>query len=243
MAFKSAVVDVRRFDSRSVSWRKSFALFAGGACYIAIIFYPLFRSKDFLSAELPALIIFCVMFVGAFWYGTRNANKRYLVFTDVELKQVNIKKEFSIPWREIHLVQINKNRQAKVIGLSILMRSGKLWNVSGYVDMDALATQVTKYAKTGRIDGVLNSIRTKPWIGGLAGNILAIIILLGWRLFPKQVPFEFVFIPLLGLTMWLYPTKIGSDAAKRLLKHYLSGFLLLLGLIAISVVLLRVFAR
>lgn len=243
MAFKSADDGVPHFNSQPISWRKNFLLFAPLACYLAIIFYPASGFKDFLSADLPALVILCVITVGVFWYGKRNPKKRYLVVMATELKQVYGSKEFSYPWREIHLVQINKNGQGKVIGLSILMQSGKLWNVSGYADMDTLAKEVTKYAKTGRIDGLLNSIRTKPWIRSLAGNILMITCLLGWRLFPKQIPLDLVFIPVLGILMWLYPTKTGSVTTKRLSKHYLFGLLLLLGLIVISVVILRVFAR
>lgn len=243
MAFKFAVDDVRRFDLQPLSWRKYLVLFALGICYVAIFFYPLVGSKYFLSADLPALVICGVVFVGAFWYGSRNSKKSYLVFTDTDLKQVGMKIDFSFPWREIQLVQINKDRQGRVNSFSILMQAGKLWNISGYSDMDSAAKLVTKYAKTGQIDGLLNSIRTKPWIGLFAGNILTILVLLGWRLFPKQVPFELVFIPLVGLMMWLHPTKAGSDFNKRVLKHYLFVFLLLFGLIVIIAVMLRVFAR
>lgn len=249
MAFKANTDNILRFDSKPLSWRNYVAFFTLGACLFAIIviiFNPTTRYIDFLSANLSTLVIGCVIFIGTIWYSKRRLNKNYLVLTDTELKPVNSInrfKEFSIPWQDVKLVQISRNRKDKVTSLSILMQSGKLWNVSGYTDMDEIAKQVTKHVKADRLDGILNSVRTKPWILSFVFCVVLILALLGWRHFLKQVPITWSIFPLVVLVHWLYLRKIYPEVMKRRINYYSIFCLLVFSLIVIISVFLYPFTR
>lgn len=241
MANKTISDETHRFDSKQMSGSKLFTMYIGAFVFIAVMFYPALLPRNFMHGGLFIIIVFLALISFAQWQAKKNIKNRFLLLSDTELKQITKNKEYTIPWNEIQLVKIAKNNRNEIERISILMRSGKLWNLSGYTDMQAIEKYIAKHTKTGKINGILNLIRINPGISGFIGYVLLIGIIAGWRFL--HIPFELLFIPFIGLLIWMNPTREGTNLWKRLLKHYVFGFLFLCIIGALIFILIAIYVR
>ena len=196
-----------------------------------------------ILAYMPLIIVACV-FISIYLKLMRRIREMRLELSPESLRHVSIRRDQSIPWEQVRLLQIQKDPAGQVKHIWLRTNSGITLTLSAFEKLDEIAGYLTLHCRSLRESTPFEKTMLSPKFAWMLNACFLAIIVYMAMVSPDEVKLEWgsVMIALFFIPyVWLFRGNIsGRNTQVGFLKPLMGGFLRSLVMTAIIFVVLMI---